>query len=91
MKPRFPSICSWCSYGCTLPKDNSAGAITWCSNDHFDNKGENNWPNKSECDDLEIEKGVTQLEINYWRYAWKVVALNNTLINHSIKMLNEIK
>ena len=86
--PRFPSICTWCSYGCTLPTDEHGPSVTWCSNDHFENPGENHWPEKKECADFEMNKGVNAMDFKFWPYAWKVTELNNLLIEDSIKQLN---
>jgi hypothetical protein len=55
------SLCSWCRWG------NTHDTETWCSSDKFQViKGSNNWPNISKCDEFEIDKNVTPVDVAWF-------------------------
>lgn len=85
---RVPTLCSFCSYGCTLEKSEYGDAESWCSNDKYElQKGFNAWPKILDCNEWKPDRDYYPGEIRHWIFFWKAAALNNKLIDLSVKQL----
>ncbi len=81
---RCLSLCSWCRWGITLPSCEISNAETWCSNDKFDIRiGLNNWPEKYECEEFEIDKNVTHVDIEWFKISHASSEINRLNIKIS--------
>lgn len=81
---RTLSLCSWCRWGHTLPTDENGEAETWCSSNLFEAKGENNWPDIQKCEEYELDKNVSLVDLEWFKISYAAEEVNRLEIKKTI-------